>query len=85
MESETGEGCVEGFVGGEELGEGEDSFATELLVDATLAEEDGEDVADCGEGCLCGGGGEEKESVRAAYHYGRTEDVDGGGEIGTDR
>lgn len=45
LKRKTGEGCVEGLVAGEELAEGKDTLAPELLVDATLAEEDGEAVS----------------------------------------
>ena len=50
LQSETSEGRVERLVAGEELGEGEDTLSSKLLVDSSLGEEDGKDVSDGGEG-----------------------------------
>lgn len=49
VEAETSEGSTEGLVGSPELGEGEDTLATKLLVDTTLREDDTHDVAKCRE------------------------------------
>lgn len=50
MLEETGERSVEGLVAGEEAGEGQNAFATKLLDNTTLGEDDGENVSEGGEG-----------------------------------
>ena len=46
---ETGERSVEGPVAGEEAGEGQDAFATELLDDSALREDHGQNISESGE------------------------------------
>lgn len=57
LQTETSKGGVERSIAREELGEGEDTFSTKLLVDSSLPEEDGEDVSDGGERDDDGNGG----------------------------
>lgn len=49
VETKAGERGVERTVAGPELGEGKDALAAELLVDATLRKDDGQNVAESGE------------------------------------